>query len=87
MKKNNTAKRVSSTTRANGLYSLELRKIGPKFSISQDKKKQRAKNQCRQKGSKNEPFYYKKRDQGLLYCLAELNFFIAHALILITCFK
>ena len=58
MKKNNTAKRVSSTTRANGLYSLELRKIGPKFSISQDKKKQRDKNQCRQKGSKNKPFYF-----------------------------
>lgn len=58
MKKINSAKRVSSTTRANGLYSLELRKIGPKFSISQDKKKQRAKNQCRQKGSKNESFYF-----------------------------
>ena len=58
MKKRNVAKRVSSKTRANGLYSLELRKIGPKFSISQDKKKQKAKNQCRQKGSKNESFYF-----------------------------
>lgn len=64
MKKTNSAKRVSSTTRANGLYSLELRKIGPKFSISQDKKKQRDKNQCRQKGSKNESFYYKKETEA-----------------------
>lgn len=58
MNKRNSAKRVSSTTRANGLYSLALKKIGPKFSISQDKKKQKAKNQCRQKGSKNESFYF-----------------------------
>lgn len=67
MKKMNSAKRVSSTTRANGLYSLELRKIGPKFSISQDKKKQRAKKQCRQNGSKSEPFYYEKKETEVSY--------------------
>lgn len=50
MKKIKTAKRVSSTTRANGLYSLELQKKGPKFSISKDKKKEMSKNACRKKG-------------------------------------
>ena len=49
MKKRNSAKRVSSRTRANGLYSLELRKKGPKFSIIEDKKKEQAKNACREK--------------------------------------
>ena len=38
--KRDVAKRVSSRTRANGLYSLELKKKGPRFSISKDKKKE-----------------------------------------------
>ena len=41
------AKRVSSRTRANGLYSLELKKKGPRFSISKDKKKECSKYACR----------------------------------------
>ena len=49
MKKIKIARRVSSTPRANGLYSLELRKIGPRFSISKDKKKEMSKNACRKK--------------------------------------
>ena len=50
MRKNNSAKRVSSTTRANGLYSLELKKRGPKFSIAKDKKKEQSRVACRQHG-------------------------------------
>ena len=50
MKKRNSAKRVSSQTRANGIYSLELRKKGPKFSISKDKKKENDKMACRKSG-------------------------------------
>lgn len=57
MRKNNSARRVSSTTRANGLYSLELQKLGPRFSISQDKKKQRNKNQCRRKDPNGSSFF------------------------------
>ena len=49
MKKRNSAKRVSSKTRANGLYSLELQKLGPRFSISKDKKKEQSRKQCRTK--------------------------------------
>ena len=49
MKKLNIAKRVSSMTRANGLYSLELQKKGPSFSISKDKKKEKSKKACRGK--------------------------------------
>lgn len=49
MKKIKTAKRVSSTTRANGLYSLELQKIGPRFSINKDKKKEASRKACRKK--------------------------------------
>lgn len=47
MKQIKSAKRVSSTTRANGLYNLELRKRGPRFSISKDKKKEASRNACR----------------------------------------
>lgn len=47
MKKVNSAKRVTSTARANGLYSLELRKKGPRFSIVTDKKKENSRNACR----------------------------------------
>lgn len=47
MKKNSSARRVSSTTRANGLYSLELRKKGPRFSIAKDKKKEQSRVACR----------------------------------------
>ena len=54
MKRNNIAKRVDSTTRANGLYSLELKKKGPRFSISIDKKKEKSRNACRKNGS----FYF-----------------------------
>lgn len=50
MKKRKSARRVSSLTRVNGLYSLELRKKGPKFSISKDKKKENAKMACRKSG-------------------------------------
>lgn len=50
MKKIKTARRVSSTTRANGLFSLELQKIGPRFSISKDKKKEASKKACRKRG-------------------------------------
>lgn len=49
MKKRKSARRVSSTTRANGLYSLELKKKGPRFSIITDKKKQQSKDACRVK--------------------------------------
>ena len=45
--KKDVAKRVSSRTRANGLYSLELKKKGPRFSISKDKKKECSKYVCR----------------------------------------
>ena len=57
MKKIKTARRVSSTTRANGLYSLELQKIGPRFSISKDKKKEASKNACRRKGVERQLIY------------------------------
>lgn len=57
MKKRNSAKRVSSTTRANGLYSLELKKKGPKFSISKDRKKEKAKYSCRNKRDNNASFF------------------------------
>lgn len=50
MKKRNSAKRVSSKTRANGLYSLELKKMGPRFSIVKDKKKEDSKMACRKSG-------------------------------------
>lgn len=50
MKKTTSAKRVSSTTRANGLYSLELKKRGPRFSIAKDKKKEQSRVACRQHG-------------------------------------
>lgn len=50
MKKITSAKRVSSTTRANGLYSLELKKRGPRFSIAKDKKKEQSRVACRQHG-------------------------------------
>ena len=55
MTQNNVAHRVSSTTRANGLYALELRKRGPRFSISKDKKKERSRCQCRT--SKSDDFF------------------------------
>ncbi len=47
MKQIKSAKRVSSVTRANGLYNLELRKKGPRFSIVTDKKKENSRNACR----------------------------------------
>lgn len=47
MKQIKSAKRVSSTKRANGLYNLELRKKGPRFSIVTDKKKENSRNACR----------------------------------------
>lgn len=49
MKGNNTAKRVSSRTRANGLYSLELQKKGPKFSVAKDRKKESSRLACRRR--------------------------------------
>ena len=53
MKQTMSAKRVSSTTRANGLYSLELQKKGPRFSISTDKKKEQSRKACRTKEALN----------------------------------
>lgn len=47
MQKAKTARRVSSETRANGLYALELRKRGPRFSIEKDQKKEQSKKACR----------------------------------------
>ena len=46
-KKIKTARRVSSETRVNGLYALELKKRGPRFSIAKDKKKENSRCQCR----------------------------------------
>lgn len=51
MKQRKSARRVSSTVRANGLYSLELRKKGPRFSITTDKKKESSRNACRKSKS------------------------------------
>ena len=51
MKEIKSAKRVSSTVRANGLYALELRKRGPRFAVHTDKKKQGSKMACRVKAS------------------------------------
>ncbi len=58
MQKTNTARRVSSTTRANGLYALELKKRGPRFSISKDKKKEESRCRCR--ASKSDDFFCAK---------------------------
>lgn len=51
------AKRVNSLTRVNGLYSLELKKKGPRFSISKDRKKETSKYSCRKKIHKNNIFF------------------------------
>ena len=51
MKEIKSARRVSSTVRANGLYALELRKRGPRFAVHTDKKKQGSKMACRIKAS------------------------------------
>ena len=53
MKDRRTARRVSSRDRANGLYALELRKRGPRFSIEKDKKKEQSRNRCRQSKNPN----------------------------------
>ena len=47
MQKAKSARRVSSETRANGMYALELRKRGPRFSIATDQKKEQSKRACR----------------------------------------
>lgn len=47
MKQKRSARRVSSIVRANGLYALELRKMGSKFAIHTNKKKQNNKMACR----------------------------------------
>ena len=51
MKEIKSARRVSSTVRANGLYALELRKRGPRYAVHTDKKKQGSKMACRVKAS------------------------------------